>query len=189
MSTTDLRYRRTEQLLCSALFELLEEHGFDTIKINELTQRAGVSRQTFYAHYEDKYEFLDRLNGRIVDRVAQLLDRACEKEGSLALVFDYLTNLLHDQPFCLDLQRLWSANQAVDAVNFKNLSERLDQLFFLHFEDFVCCGSGSSQANYFREFLGKNMTYALVRSARDSSDTPIQLLRLLFQAPATDNTR
>ena len=43
---------RSKEMLTEAFFELLAENPYRKIRIKELTERARVSRPTFYAHYE-----------------------------------------------------------------------------------------------------------------------------------------
>jgi AcrR family transcriptional regulator len=56
----DPRVKRTRQLLDQAFIQLLTEKGFDAITVQDLTRRAGLNRATFYAHFQDKYDLLDR---------------------------------------------------------------------------------------------------------------------------------
>jgi AcrR family transcriptional regulator len=55
---TDRRIQRTRQSLRTALFELIKEKDFDTISLEEITERANVGRATFYLHYKDKEDLL-----------------------------------------------------------------------------------------------------------------------------------
>lgn len=55
----DPRVWRTRQLLQQALKELAAEKGFQSITVQDITQRAGINRSTFYAHFQDKYELLE----------------------------------------------------------------------------------------------------------------------------------
>jgi AcrR family transcriptional regulator len=55
----DPRVKRTRQLLEQAFMDVLREKGFQTITIQDITERAGVNRATFYAHFDDKYALLD----------------------------------------------------------------------------------------------------------------------------------
>ncbi len=57
----NLRLRRTQKLLREALIELIEERGFETLTIGELTERAMVSRAAFYRHYQDKYDLVEQI--------------------------------------------------------------------------------------------------------------------------------
>jgi AcrR family transcriptional regulator len=54
----DRRIQRTRQLLRDSLMELIVERGFSDLTIQDITDRANVSRTTFYLHYRDKYELL-----------------------------------------------------------------------------------------------------------------------------------
>lgn len=55
----DPRVRRTRQLLEQAFAETVNEKGFQDASVQDITERAGVNRATFYAHFEDKYDLLD----------------------------------------------------------------------------------------------------------------------------------
>jgi AcrR family transcriptional regulator len=55
----DPRIRRTRKLLNRAFLDLMQEKGFQSITVQDITDRAEVNRATFYAHYEDKYDLLD----------------------------------------------------------------------------------------------------------------------------------
>jgi AcrR family transcriptional regulator len=56
-----LRVRRTRKLLRDALIELIEEHGFDSLTVGEVTSRAMVSRAAFYRNYQDKYDLVEQI--------------------------------------------------------------------------------------------------------------------------------
>ncbi len=58
--TGDLRVRRTRKLLQQALIELAAEKGFADITVGDITERAMVNRSTFYRHYLDKYDLLEK---------------------------------------------------------------------------------------------------------------------------------
>lgn len=50
----------TEKELLKALTELLKEYPLDKITVKEITDRCGVSRNTFYYHFHDVYELAAR---------------------------------------------------------------------------------------------------------------------------------
>src|SRR5258706_13971169 len=58
---SNLRVRRTKILLREALIELIEERGFESLTIGELTSRAMVSRAAFYRNYQDKYDLVEQI--------------------------------------------------------------------------------------------------------------------------------
>lgn len=56
-----LRVRRTRKLLRDALIELIEEHGFESLTVGEITERAMVSRAAFYRNYADKFDLVEQI--------------------------------------------------------------------------------------------------------------------------------
>jgi AcrR family transcriptional regulator len=57
----DRRAGRTRQLLRQAFIEVAQEKGLMATSIQEIAERANVSRGTFYAHYADKYALIEAL--------------------------------------------------------------------------------------------------------------------------------
>jgi AcrR family transcriptional regulator len=55
----DLRIRRTRLLLQQAFTQLMTEKQFQSITVQEITDRAMVHRATFYDHFVDKYDLLE----------------------------------------------------------------------------------------------------------------------------------
>jgi AcrR family transcriptional regulator len=54
----DRRVQRTQQLLRTALFALIQEKGFEKLSVQEIIDRANVGRATFYAHFDNKEDLL-----------------------------------------------------------------------------------------------------------------------------------
>jgi AcrR family transcriptional regulator len=55
----DPRVKRTRQWLHQALLALMGEKSFEAITVQDVAERAGVNRVTFYAHFPDKYALLE----------------------------------------------------------------------------------------------------------------------------------
>src|ERR1700741_1064 len=53
-SQMDRRISRTRNRLGDSLVGLLQERNFDDITVQDVLDRAGVGRSTFYVHYRDK---------------------------------------------------------------------------------------------------------------------------------------
>lgn len=58
--TQDLRIIRTQNAIKDAFYSLVHEKGFENITVKDITDRAVISRNTFYLHYSDKYELLNK---------------------------------------------------------------------------------------------------------------------------------
>ena len=61
----DPRVKRTRNLILRSFESLLAEKGFETISVQDVTDKAEVNRATFYAHFHDKYELLDYSIGQM----------------------------------------------------------------------------------------------------------------------------
>jgi AcrR family transcriptional regulator len=56
--STDRRVVRTRAALRDALISLIIERGWDEVVIQDICERAGIGRSTFYTHFADKEELL-----------------------------------------------------------------------------------------------------------------------------------
>jgi AcrR family transcriptional regulator len=59
VSDFDPRSIRTHELLRQALISLAAEKSFSSLSINDITDRAGLNRTTFYLHYGGLHELLE----------------------------------------------------------------------------------------------------------------------------------
>ena len=51
--------RNTRQALAQALRQLVPQKGFDKISVSDITTACGMGRQSFYYHFQDKFELLE----------------------------------------------------------------------------------------------------------------------------------
>jgi len=71
----DLRVRRTRDRLGDALIALIQEKPFDAITVQQVLDRAGVGRSTFYAHFRDKEDLFVSDVEEFLEGAATSLDR------------------------------------------------------------------------------------------------------------------
>ncbi|MDL2218953.1 TetR/AcrR family transcriptional regulator [Ruminococcaceae bacterium OttesenSCG-928-O06] len=69
----DQRVRLTKTLLQNAFLELLTEKPVQSVTVKELCQRAGVNRGTFYLHYKDVYDLLEKMEDALLRDLDELL--------------------------------------------------------------------------------------------------------------------
>ncbi len=55
----DRRVLRTRQMIRTAFIEVVQEKGLAGTSVQDIADRANVSRGTFYAHYADKYALIE----------------------------------------------------------------------------------------------------------------------------------
>ena len=91
-TSLDRRAARSRGLLLDALRELMCERGFERLTTQNIIDRAGVGRATFYAHFENKEELLAASVGRLRAWLEAMRDRYPAQPFAFMLpFFDHLT--------------------------------------------------------------------------------------------------
>lgn len=91
---TDLRIRRTKKSIRDACFELIDENGFDSVTVKDITDRALISRNTFYLHYEDKFDLLNKISNELMRKVYWRVSKDLIKIKDLDFTIDCTATLL-----------------------------------------------------------------------------------------------
>ncbi|MGM9942020.1 MAG: TetR/AcrR family transcriptional regulator [Bulleidia sp.] len=68
----DRRIQKTKTQLQKTLLVLLEKKPFEKINVTEICKAAGISRITFYAHYNDKNALADDLFSHYTQKASNL---------------------------------------------------------------------------------------------------------------------
>lgn len=87
----DRRVRRTRRQLCEAMLALLVERSYESITVQEITERADLNRATFYHHFTHKDELLA---AALEDRFDELIASFGELPTGKALWEDRTSELL-----------------------------------------------------------------------------------------------
>ena len=67
------RRTKTEQRIREALARLLREKGMDALTVSDVAREAGINRGTFYAHYTDKFDLMEKQIQSVIDEIRDLL--------------------------------------------------------------------------------------------------------------------
>ena len=59
----------TKQVIADAFVKLVEEKPVDSITINDITNKCGLNRQTFYYHFADIYDLVEWILLESTDKV------------------------------------------------------------------------------------------------------------------------
>lgn len=70
---TDPRIVRTRRMLRDALVELLEEMDVEKISVNRLAERATINRVTFYLHYRDIPDMMEKMAAEMIEDIRAIL--------------------------------------------------------------------------------------------------------------------
>ena len=96
---TDARVRRTRDALGDALIALMQEKPFETITVQDVLDRAHVSRSTFYSHYSDKDDLLMSDAEEFFEALSMALSQHDDKSDRVFPVQEFFAHLSDVQPF------------------------------------------------------------------------------------------
>jgi AcrR family transcriptional regulator len=71
----DQRVRLTRNLLKNALVQLMQEQHISKISIRALCEVADINRSTFYVHYTDQYDLLNKVEQEVLDNLNRYLSK------------------------------------------------------------------------------------------------------------------
>lgn len=179
---TDRRVLRTRRALKDALMALILEKGYDTLTIEDITERADLGRTTFYLHYRDKEDLLlESILEIINDLVAQT---RASGEQPILLTFQHAAKnadlyriILRGEGVFKAIDRLRKiVAQTIEELLSEALQERSaqDQVEVkpqIPMDVFV---------NYFAGSLLGMLTWWLEQGAPHSPEEMTEMFRLLF---------
>lgn len=92
----NVRIFKSKRDIEQALVSLILEKDFYSIRVHEICQRAMVSRSTFYTHYKDKYDVLEKLTSKTRDYFEKQFEEKYRKQDGderlehfLADIYDF----------------------------------------------------------------------------------------------------
>jgi len=91
---TDPRVLRTRQLIRDAFLELLQEMELEKITVNRIAERATINRVTFYLHYRDIADMMERMADEMIDEIQAILKDVPNKPSSKEKVWPVLVKML-----------------------------------------------------------------------------------------------
>lgn len=80
----DRRIRKTKLQLRAGLTKLLSEKSINEITVKELVDKADINRSTFYLHYKDIYDMLEKIEAELLDQLMLITEKhKTEYNGNL----------------------------------------------------------------------------------------------------------
>ncbi|PFN98061.1 TetR family transcriptional regulator [Bacillus sp. AFS076308] len=78
----DPRILRTRQLIKDALIDLLQEMEINKITVNRIAERATINRVTFYLHYDDIQDMLEKMAQEMAEDIESILKSTTTSQNS-----------------------------------------------------------------------------------------------------------
>lgn len=127
----DPRIQHTREILGDALVELLHEKPFDTITVQQVLDRAGVSRSAFYQHYRNKEDLFVSDIEEFFELMATLVLRRQETSARVAPVREFFAHVGEAVEFLSALTRSDKLREVMEMgeLHFaRAIEDRLAQL-------------------------------------------------------------
>lgn len=96
---TDIRIVKTKRAIKKSFFELMNEIGFSKINVTKIIERAEINRNTFYSHYLDKYDLLEKIVDELMDGFQSIaadapIDQLMSRDYTSKPLTVYITQLI-----------------------------------------------------------------------------------------------
>ena len=122
----DARTRRTYSALSAALVDLMHSREFGDITVQDLLDRAGVGRATFYSHFRSKDDFLFTDLERMLASLETHFDHTSARTRRVAPVGELFEHLKDVRRFAEALERSGHMEAVLDIASghFARIIER-----------------------------------------------------------------
>ncbi len=81
----DRRVRYTKMVLKDSFITLLEKKDISKISIKEICEDADINRATFYAHYNDQYDFMNQIQNELLKNIEKHLSAFVQNDLPIVL--------------------------------------------------------------------------------------------------------
>lgn len=142
--------QRSKEWMLDALLLLLDEMPYDKITVSDITEKAGVARQTFYRNYTSKDDVvLQYLESVFTNSLTMKITRDENNRNTLIITLSFKRLLEHKQK-TINLLRndterlvfLYTQKWEDYVIDFgKNKVSRMEQLIFRYMVKFQVGGS------------------------------------------------
>ncbi|MBE5910416.1 TetR/AcrR family transcriptional regulator [Pseudobutyrivibrio sp.] len=122
----DGRVRYTKMRIRSALYELIQERSVEKITVTAICKRADINRATFYKHYLDVQDLIDKLQEETIQELSNKLNMAIENnpEDFIIDILKYLKANIDNQTIAgtLTMSTASSFTSKISSMIYQNFS-------------------------------------------------------------------
>lgn len=86
---------RSKKMIKQALIEILKTTEISKVTVKMVVDKADLSRNTFYAHYQDVYSIIDEMQKEVIESCIKYLDEVLEgKNYNETNTLQFFTNMI-----------------------------------------------------------------------------------------------
>lgn len=151
----------TRRAIAAGLKELMETRSFESLSVGDIARQCGVSRNTFYYHFRDKYDLISWVfHTEITPIVDDPTERGDWAQGLLALCSYMQAN----KKFYLNVLQFHGQNSFSDCL-MQFYEQRIVR---------VICGQSASEASASARLIARFYAHALVGVLLDWASAGMQ---------------
>lgn len=165
----------TRQRLIDASFDLFDERGFEQTTVDDIAERAGVGRTTFFRHFHAKEEVIFPEHDKILAAISSRLATASPDTAVVALTEAVRIVLLHYLAEGRRARSRYALTSSVPALRDREVAGM--QQYQRLFRDFIRTWTGEGNQAALRAELMSNAlvtahNHVLRRWLREQTATP-----------------
>ncbi len=162
----DRRKQYTRMVLKESIISLLKVKSISAITVKEICEEADINRSTFYAHYSDQFDLLDKVEEEIIqDMIKYLNQYNFDKEDeTLQMTEKLLEYIVTNKDVCHTL-----LNENVDTAFQQKVMDIVHRYLMKNW------AGGSLDENvseYFSTFIISGSIYVIKRWLKNGMDKP-----------------
>lgn len=181
------RNTETKQQIKTSFTKLLKEKGMDSLTISDIARDATINRGTFYLHYLDKYDLMEKLENDVIEELTKILlsDNPNEIDDPIEIIpYNAILNALYyvksDFEFIEALTGTGGDPMFVE--KFKRILEKLIQIQIEKTDKLNFSMKGLPE-DYAREILLSSATaIVLLWIKKGALESPEQIAEMLSKA-------
>ena len=82
--------KKTEQLIINTFLELVEEKPLDKITIQDIANKCGINRNTFYYHFDDIYSLIESVFNNHVITIERMFEEGASWSECSEVALNFL---------------------------------------------------------------------------------------------------
>lgn len=114
------RYKDMEIHLESTALKLMKKMDFEKITVKKICEKAGVNRSTFYAHFLDIYDMLDKmesyLHNELMENYSDLYENSIFSPSSFILFLKHIRKHSYFYRIALESRRSFPLKQGYEEM-------------------------------------------------------------------------
>lgn len=177
----------TKQQIKNAFTKLLKEKGIESLTISDIAREANINRGTFYLHYIDKYDLMEKLENDIIDELTKILlrDNPNEIEDAIEIIpYNAILNALYYVKSDFEFVEALTGNGG-DPMFVEKFKRILEKLILIQIEktDKLSFSMKGLPEDYAREILLSSATaIVLLWIKKGALESPEVIAEMLSKA-------